>query len=77
MKATEETAAWLPDPPWIPEAFEPEAYDSGQRKRYLRCEHERLHSLLNDAEQRVSAFRASWERFKASPSPYHRSSHEY
>lgn len=28
------------------EAFEPEPYDSGQRKRFLRCQSERLHSLL-------------------------------
>jgi hypothetical protein len=46
LKPADETAAWLPDPPWIPEAFEAEPYDSGQRKRYLRCEHDRLRSLL-------------------------------
>jgi hypothetical protein len=26
--------------------FEPEAYDSWQRKRFLRCQHERLQGLL-------------------------------
>lgn len=28
------------------ESFEPEPYDSGQRKRFLRCQSERLRSLL-------------------------------
>ena len=44
---------WLLDPPWISEALEPEAYDSGQRKRYLRCEHERLQSLLKHPKRRA------------------------
>ena len=54
MKAEDEVAAWLLDSAWSPEAFDAEAYDSGQRKRYLRCEHERLCSLLKQRRESAS-----------------------
>jgi len=52
LKADDAVAAWLLDSAWSPEAFEPEAYDSGQRKRYLRCEREQLQSLLKERKPR-------------------------
>jgi hypothetical protein len=57
LKPNDEVAAWLLDSAWSPEAFEPEAYDSGQRKRFLRCEHDRLCSLLKQRGESASSSR--------------------
>jgi hypothetical protein len=54
LKSNDEVAAWLLDSPWSREVFEPEAYDSGQRKRYLRCEHDRVCSLLKQRRESAS-----------------------